>query len=75
MFWAKLQLGFVIFCRKNIGAKAARRMLVKLTTEFLFCHEKKIIQILHIAHILLGGHASTLGRDSKFELYKFDLLF
>ena len=27
-----LQLRFVIFCRKGIGAKAARKMLVKLTT-------------------------------------------
>jgi len=25
------QFGFVIFWRKNIGAKAARKMLVKLT--------------------------------------------
>ncbi len=27
-----LQFGFVIFWRKNIGAKAARKMLMKLTT-------------------------------------------
>jgi len=26
-----LQFGFVIFCRKNIGAKAACKMFVKLT--------------------------------------------
>ena len=28
-----LQLGFVTFCRKEIGAKAAGKMLVKLTLE------------------------------------------
>jgi len=26
-----LQFGFVLFCRKNIGAKAACKMLIKLT--------------------------------------------
>jgi hypothetical protein len=26
-----LQFGFVIFCQKNFGAKAAHKMLVKLT--------------------------------------------
>ncbi len=35
VFWATilyLQFGFVIFLWKNIGAKAARKMLVKITT-------------------------------------------
>jgi len=32
--------GFVIFWRKNFGAKAARKMLMKLTTEFY-------MQLLH----------------------------
>jgi len=27
-----LQFGFVIFCRKNIGSKAALKMLIQLTT-------------------------------------------
>jgi hypothetical protein len=31
-----LDLSFVLFWRKNIGAKAARNMLVKLTTECIF---------------------------------------
>jgi len=29
----QLQFGFVIFCRKNIGAKAACKALVNLTTD------------------------------------------
>ncbi len=31
-----LQFGFVIFCRKDFGAKAAHKMLVKLTPD-TFC--------------------------------------
>jgi hypothetical protein len=31
-----LQFGFVIFWRKDFGAKAARKMLVKLTTGPIF---------------------------------------
>jgi hypothetical protein len=31
-----LQFGFVIFWRKDFGAKAAHKMLVKLTPDLLF---------------------------------------
>ena len=32
-----LQLGFLIFCQKEIGAKAARKMLVKFTESVFIC--------------------------------------
>jgi hypothetical protein len=34
-----LQFGFVIFCQKNISAKAARKLLVKLTTGIKLCEK------------------------------------
>jgi len=41
----KLQLGFVIFCLKIFGAKAACNMLMKLTTGICF------INILRVAFV------------------------
>ncbi len=38
-----LQFGFVIFWPKNICAKAAHKMLVKLTTANLYLHAESII--------------------------------
>jgi len=44
----KLQLGFVIFWQKNISAKAARKMLMKLTIG----RKKKLLKKLlnHLSH-------------------------
>jgi len=33
-----MQFGFVIFCQKNIGAKSARKMLIKLTRDHFRPH-------------------------------------
>jgi hypothetical protein len=42
----RLQFGFVIFCRKNFGAKAAHEMLVKLTAgkekSFINCRRGRV---------------------------------
>jgi hypothetical protein len=43
-----LQFGFVIFWRKDFGAKAAQKMLVKLTPVYLFrAAIYKLIIVLH----------------------------
>ncbi len=42
----ELQFGFVIFWHKNIGAKAAYKMLMKLTTGRM---EKSVIEVIKIS--------------------------
>ncbi len=56
-----LQFGFVIFWRKDFGAKAAHKMLVKLTPGVIYDHNIYTIQ----ATFLFG--ITSKEKDIKFS--------
>jgi hypothetical protein len=63
-----LQFGFVIFWQKDLGAKAAHKMLVKLTpgpsvikhfSAVIYCHSKVILSFCVIKKQCLGNYCGN----------------
>ena len=65
-----LQLGFVIFCQKEISAKAVHKMLVKLTSARLFCTKNIFFSIpAHtLAMIAFLQNVRAFSRLTKHDL-------
>jgi len=62
----ELQFGFVIFCHKNIGSKAARKMLVKLIKGV----QEKSTVLGHRQHKQVDDDGHCQGRAHSASRYK-----